>query len=490
MLILLHVSFFTLIREYLPFTGGGGYSIGRMGSQPGCSKRACRGDIIMRRRKPSLKRLLFGHVRRAHRRLQMIVRGIALMLVLAVVLTAVLGGVAISRRRAAKQEAAERLAKEKEITIGATGCMLLHQPFLNYYRGDDGEYDFSDCFKYIKDDYQALDYLTCEMEGSITDDRNNYSAFPSFRSPSIIINNLKDAGVDLQLTATNHVFDGGDYGFDYMLRAYEEAHIPMIGITAEDFGKRPYVADVNGIKIGYFNYTYGEQENFNTIIIPDEYVNKINMFDEDHLDSLYTRVKEDIDQLRADGAQFIVANLHWGEEYEIEQNEVQEEIAQKFCDMGVDALIGGHPHVVQPVDYLTSGDHGMFIIYSVGNTLSNQMRAYMGETMSTGHTEDGVLVSMTLHMDADENVTLKDVDLLPTWCYRYDIYNDAAKTDIQRAYYYILPLDDIDNLETLTGLENIREEARGSYKRTMDILGPGLEKAKAALAAGEETEHE
>lgn len=440
----------------------------------------------MRRKKPTLGQLLFGHVRGVYRRAQIVARMIAFALVLVIVLTVTLTASAISRHKAAVQLAEERLAKEKDVTIGATGCMLLHQPFLNYYWNDDGDHDFSDCFKYIAEDYKALDYMTCEMEGSITDDKNNYSSFPSFRGPSVIINNLKDAGIDLQLTATNHVFDGGDYGFDYMLRAYDEAKIPMIGIVANEGDKRYYIADVKGVKVGYIDYTYGQQDNFNTIIIPDEYVGKINMFDEDHLDSLYERVKEDISGMKRDGAEFIVANMHWGYEYETQQDEYQEEIARKFCDMGVDALIGGHPHVVQPVDYLTTSDgsHGMFIIYSVGNTLSNQMATYMDETMPSGHTEDGVLVTMKLHKDADDIVTLTDVDLLPTWCHRVDVYNGSEDDidNLERAYYYILPLDDIDNLESLTGIAGIKSDAQASYNRTMEILGPGLNKAKAALA--------
>ena len=111
----------------------------------------------------------------------------------------------------------------------------------------------------------------------------------------------------------------------------------------------------------------------------------------------------------------------------------------------------------------------MFCIYSEGNALSNQ-RTYLMDEMPTGHTEDGAMVTLTLHQNSDGSVEIKDVDLLPTWVYRYQD-NDGSK-------YYILPLDDVANIEKTTGISDIQQEAQDSYDRTMEELGPGLEKAK------------
>ena len=136
-------------------------------------------------------------------------------------------------------------------------------------------------------------------------------------------------------------------------------------------------------------------------------------------------------------------------------------------------MIGGHPHCEQPIDVLNAedGSRKMFCIYSVGNALSNQ-RTYLMNEMPTGHTEDGVMVTLTLHQEKNGTVRITSVDILPTWVYRFQ--ENGSK-------YYILPLDDVDHLEELTGLTDAVSDARASYERTMEELGPGLEKARQAF---------
>ena len=95
------------------------------------------------------------------------------------------------------------------------------------------------------------------------------------------------------------------------------------------------------------------------------------------------------------------------------------------------------------------------------------------DEMPTGHTEDGAMVTLHLHQNSRGEVSLTDVDLLPTWVYRY--------SDESGSKYYILPLDDVANIESTMGIADIREEAQASYDRTMEVMGPGLEKAKEAF---------
>ena len=210
--------------------------------------------------------------------------------------------------------------------------------------------------------------------------------------------------------------------------------------------------------------------NVNGIPLAQEDEELLNTFDYKELESFYQEVKKSITEMKVQGVRFIVMNLHWGQEYQLTESQEQREIAQQLCDLGVDALIGGHPHCEQPIDIFHSeeGEHSMFCIFSVGNALSNQ-RTYLMDEMPTGHTEDGVLVTLTLYQDQEGTVSIRDVNLLPTWVYRYQ--EDGSK-------YYILPLEDVDSLEEETGLEGIEEEARASYERTMEVLGEGLEKAR------------
>lgn len=365
------------------------------------------------------------------------------------------------------------LYAEKEITLGSTGCMLLHSPFLSSYIDAQGDYDFSSIFKYITPYYSEPDFMTCEFEGALGGEELGYHGYPNFLSPDVIIENIRDSGVDLQMLATNHIYDGGAYGFNRTLEVYQEQGIACTGARKTKGRKPYYIADIQGIPVGFLNYVYeteGSGVNINGIPLAEEDAQRLNTFDYKDLDSFYQEVKESITEMKVQGVRFIVANLHWGQEYQLTESEEQREIAQKLCDLGVDALIGGHPHCEQPIDvfHASQGDHSMFCIFSVGNALSNQ-RTYLMDAMPTGHTEDGVMVTLTLYQDQEGNVDIRDVDLLPTWVYRYQ--DGGSK-------YYILPLDDVDSLEADTGLTGIEEEARASRERTMEVLGEGLEKAR------------
>ena len=342
---------------------------------------------------------------------------------------------------------------EKDITIGSTGCMLLHSPFIDSYPDAEGNYDFSTIYKYITPYYSAPDFMTCEFEGSLAGPDAGYSGYPLFLSPDVIIENIKDSGVDLQFLATNHVYDGGSDGFHRTMQVYDEKNIAFSGIRENSTAKQYVVEEINGIKVGFIDYVYetdGEGTNLNGIPLMQEDWDLVNTFDYNDLDSFYKEMQSNIASMKSEGAQFIIAQMHWGIEYQLEEADYQDEMAQKLCDLGVNAIIGGHPHCEQPIDVLDTSDGSghMFCIYSEGNALSNQ-RTYLMDEMPTGHTEDGAMVTLTLHQDSDGSVSIKDVDLLPTWVYRYQD-NDGSK-------YYILPLDDVDQIETITLISYIKQ---------------------------------
>lgn len=363
---------------------------------------------------------------------------------------------------------------EADATLGSTGCVLLHSPFISSYPDANGNYDFSSIFEYIKPYYSAPDFMTCEFEGTLSG--SDYSGYPNFKSPDAIVKNVRDSGVDLQMLATNHVYDGLSTSFHRTMEVYEENQIAYTGVreTLED--KPYYIADVQGIKVGFLDYVYetkGSGVDINGIPVGADDVGLINTFDYDALDDFYAEADERIQEMKKDGARFIVANLHWGTEYQLKESDQQREIAQKLCDLGVDALIGGHPHCLQPIDVFQSADgkKQMFCIFSVGNALSNQ-RTYLMDEMPTGHTEDGVMVTLSLHQNANGTVDICGIDLLPTWVYRFQ--NNGSK-------YYILPLDDVDSLPEKTGITDLGDQPENSYERTMDVLGEGLKKARAAF---------
>ena len=175
--------------------------------------------------------------------------------------------------------------------------------------------------------------------------------------------------------------------------------------------------------------------------------------------------------MKADGAEAIVVFMHWGVEYELAPNGNQKKIAQKLCDMGVDVIVGGHPHVVQPMELLTAktdSSHKTVCIYSIGNSISNQRKNFM--KIKTGHTEDGVFISFTFSKYSDGKVILSDVDVIPTWVNLYR--NSQTKKNV----FEIIPLDQsVGDWGKAFSLDDAGiKDAEASYKRTMQIIGNGL----------------
>jgi len=149
-------------------------------------------------------------------------------------------------------------------------------------------------------------------------------------------------------------------------------------------------------------------------------------------------VESRIAELRSAGADIIVYYIHWGDEYHLTHNAKQAEIAQKLCDLGVDVIIGGHPHVIQDAEMLTSQtdeNHQTLCFYSLGNLVSNQNRLTMGDTMNKNYTENGLMVELTVRKYATGETVVTNVKTIPLWVHRY--YDSASA----KMRYEILPVE-------------------------------------------------
>ena len=174
--------------------------------------------------------------------------------------------------------------------------------------------------------------------------------------------------------------------------------------------------------------------------------------------------------MKQNGAEFIVFYIHWGNEYQTQANTWQKSIAQRLSNLGVDIIIGSHPHVVQPVEliYSEDGEHTTICLYSTGNAISNQRQEIM-DSCPSGHTEDGLFFTYTLRKYGDE-VTLQSVDIIPTWVNKY-----RGGSSYQ---YTICPLDDIEKY----GFDAATlQKAQKSYERTKQIVSKGLTDAQQHL---------
>ena len=292
----------------------------------------------------------------------------------------------------------------------------------------------------------------------------------------------KDAGIDMLLTANNHCSDTTTEGVLRTVKRVREMGLTPLGTQLSDEEPKYAVVDVGGIKVGMAAYTYATSEvngrpslNYEPEVAQ---VGLVNYFVETNLDAFYSEVQSLLSQMQEDGAEATMLCIHWGTEYSLQADSSQRMIAQKMCDMGVDVIVGGHPHVVEPMELLTSSSdsrHKTAVIYSLGNAVSNQRRDLM--TLNTGHTEDGAVFTVTFEKYADGGVYVADVNVMPTWVNLHSVD--------EKQEYNIVPLEDARRTEwqNLYGLDAAAlANAVASYDRTMNIVGPGLEQCRSYYA--------
>lgn len=376
---------------------------------------------------------------------------------------------------------AEPPAKKTTATVINTGDIMVHSTQLNGAKTDTG-YDFSEYFKYISPLVSSADLAVANLEVTFgSTESGKYSGYPAFNTPDELAASIKNAGFDLMLTANNHIYDTGLFGFKRTLDVLKSNGLEYTG-TRKDTSEPYYVIkNVNGIKIGMICYTYetdgdsADKKYLNGRLIAAEANPLVNSFSYKRIDSFYTAAQSAVTAMKNDGADFVVFYMHWGEEYQLKQNTWQSTIAQRLCNMGVNMIIGGHPHVIQPVSLLHSEDsqNTTVCLYSLGNAVSNQRQEVM-DSCPSGHTEDGMLFSYTLEKSADGTVELSSIDVIPTWVNRYKEGSTFK--------YTIIPLEVQTDGSTKYALdETAAEKSQKSYDRTRAIVGAGLTECQQAI---------
>ncbi|MDO5152139.1 MAG: CapA family protein [Eubacteriales bacterium] len=368
-------------------------------------------------------------------------------------------------------------------TISAQGDLLMHKPVFDTCRKSDGSYDFESIFRYMKEYSAAYDYAVVNLETTFGGDGYPYQGNPTFNCPDPFADSIVDAGYDMLLTANNHCSDTTSSGIKRTLDLVREKGLATLGTQLNDEEPKYSVVDVNGIKIGMLCYTYATgvtsdgRPSLNGLS-PVSEVGLVNYFMENNLSKFYSEVEEHLANMKEEGAEATILYIHWGIEYQLQENATQRTIAQNLCDLGIDVIVGGHPHVVEPVALLESTvdpGHKTVCIYSLGNAVSNQ-RTGISSLFPTGYTEDGALFSVTFEKYSDGSVYVAGADVLPTWVNMHS--NNGSKE------YNILPLD-IERESEWTQMFDLTDAnfsaAQKSYTRTMGIVGEGLEECRTYL---------
>ncbi len=291
--------------------------------------------------------------------------------------------------------AGNETVKASEITLLFAGDAMQHQAQLDQAKirgGGDNRYDYSQCFGMIAPTIQEADYAVVNLEVPLGGGPK-YSGYPCFSAPDSYAVALKDAGFDMMLTSNNHCLDSGMKAARRTLTALDSIGVDHIG-TYHDAAQReklvPFIKDIKGFKVGFLNYTYGT----NGIEAKDGM--EVALIDRD-------KMAKEIAKTREAGAEIVVVTVHWGVEYVLTQNKNQEDLAKFLLEQGVDLVIGGHPHVIQPmmvVDNEKTGKKSL-VVYSLGNFISN---------MKTGDTRGGALVRAVIGRDENGKPMFKEAN--------------------------------------------------------------------------------
>lgn len=251
------------------------------------------------------------------------------------------------------------------VSFVAVGDNLIHKPIYNQAaaRMTDG-YDFSYAYENLGDIISTPDVAILNQE-TIISTEHNVSTYPMFNSPVEVGEEMLELGFDVFNIATNHSIDCGEKGLVSAINFWKSKNAITCGayLDRDDYSDIP-THEVNGVKIAYIGFT----ESTNGLSLPsDSEVILVRASEE-------TRLQQRIIDAK-DVADVVVVSAHWGNEYTHEPTESQRQLAQKLASWGADVIIGTHPHVIQPVEYIDNADGSRTLVaYSLGNFISAQNR--------------------------------------------------------------------------------------------------------------------
>lgn len=294
----------------------------------------------------------------------------------------------------------EEDSAEYTLSILVAGDLMQHQGQINAARNSDGTYSYDETFRYVKEEVSSADLAIANFE--VTLGGQPYKGYPCFSAPDEYLQATIDAGFDVLLTANNHCLDSRQKGLERTIDMMDKAKIPHLG-TYKNIAERnknyPFLIEKNGFRVVILNFTYG------TNGLQVQAPNVVNYMDT-------TEIARDIKKAKQMKPDIILAIPHWGIEYVLHPNQQQKDIAAWLLNKGVDHVIGGHPHVLQPMERRNKAKNGgNVVVYSLGNYVSN---------MTKVNTDGGAMVRMDFKKKG-RVVTLEDCGYSLVWVSRPQI---------------------------------------------------------------------
>lgn len=253
--------------------------------------------------------------------------------------------------------------KKEKVNIIAVGDNLIHNSVLKSGKINDSTYNFNRLFDVMRNDFQEADIAVINQETILGGSFMPYDGYPNFNSPNELGDAMVKAGFDVVLQASNHTLDVGVKGVTNCIDYWrKQKGITYLGINESEKEKTNVkIIKKNGIKIALLNYTYG----LNGHILPEDKSYLVNLIDT----TLIIKHLQKAEEL----ADFTIVFPHWGEEYVYKPNKSQKELAKLMTEHGADLIIGTHPHVLQPIEWIeTDNGNKALCYYSLGNYTSGQ----------------------------------------------------------------------------------------------------------------------
>lgn len=324
---------------------------------------------------------------------------------------------------------------EYKTSFLAVGDNIMHDPMIQKAQTSNG-YNFTPYYQNIRKYVEAADISFINQETILGGIDHGYSGYPKFNTPDEMASTLNEIGFDIVNGSTNHSFDMGESAVDHSIELFKQySNIKYIGLYQNEEEKNQIpVIEKNGIKIAFLSYN----QYINYDYIPSSY--RYNSFNKE-------KIKNDVEMAK-NISDAIVVSCHWGQENETTPTEFQKEYAQYLADLGVDVILGTHPHTLQNIEWLTgSNNHRTLVAYSLGNFISGMLEE---------NNQVGGMLSFDF-VKKDDMVSIENVVLTPLINH---FYSDNKQNIIENRYGFTVYRlkdysQDLANQHGLNGYNNI-----------------------------------
>jgi poly-gamma-glutamate synthesis protein (capsule biosynthesis protein) len=330
--------------------------------------------------------------------------------------------------------------KDNSVTLLFVGDIMGHGPQVRAaYNPITKTYNYDACFQYMSPIFVQADYVIGNLE--VTLGTKPYRGYPQFSSPVELAIATKKAGINILATANNHSCDRRKKGIDKTISVLDSLQIMHLGTYNSTLAKdsiNPLIIEKNHIKIALLNYTYGT----NGIPVPKGSV--VNLLKKE-------TIAADVIKAKSYHPDQIIAFVHWGEQYRDRPVQSQKKWFAYFKSLGVNIVIGSHPHVIEPMEW--DKEQNTLVVYSLGNFVSNQ-RSFP---------RDGAGIFELTLTKKEQQTFINQANYQLTWVYKR---KQDKKTD-----YLILPIDEFAYKKTFFTKDSDYQKMKKYALHAKKLLG-------------------